>query len=40
MNYSVRLSSAAAIACALSVSTAHASGRDALTDRSAGANVF
>ncbi|UQO38041.1 hypothetical protein [Burkholderia cepacia] len=40
MNHPFRLSSAAAIACALSVSTANASGRDTLTDRSAGANVF
>ncbi|AZQ55699.1 hypothetical protein [Burkholderia cenocepacia] len=40
MNCPIRLSSAAAIACALSVSASHASGRDALTDRSAGANVF
>ncbi len=40
MNHPVRLSSAAAIACALSVSTVHASGRDTLTDRSASANVF
>ncbi|MCL4636663.1 hypothetical protein [Burkholderia sp.] len=40
MNCPVRLSSAAAIACALSVAAAHASGRDTLTDRSAGANVF
>lgn len=40
MNYPIRLSSAAAIACALSVSTVHASSRDSLTDRSASANVF
>ena len=40
MNCPIRLSSAAAIACALSVCAAHASGRDTLTDRSAGANVF
>ncbi|OXI82531.1 hypothetical protein CFB50_29985 [Burkholderia sp. AU33423] len=40
MNHPFRLSSAAAIACALSVSTADASGRDSLTDRSVGANVF
>ncbi|MCA8051625.1 hypothetical protein LGM95_34160 [Burkholderia arboris] len=40
MNHPIRFSSAAAIACALSVSTASASGRDTLTDRSAGANVF
>ncbi len=40
MNHPFRLSSAAAIACALSVSVADASGPDTLTDRSAGANVF
>ncbi|QVN21013.1 hypothetical protein [Burkholderia pyrrocinia] len=40
MNHPFRLSSAAAFACALSVSTADASGRDTLADRSAGANVF
>ncbi|PHP87710.1 hypothetical protein CFB52_025300 [Burkholderia sp. AU18528] len=40
MNCPIRLSSAAAIACALSVCAAHASGRDTLTDRSASANVF
>ncbi|MBN3782554.1 hypothetical protein G3O06_34215 [Burkholderia sp. Ac-20345] len=42
MNHPFCFSSAAAIACALSVSTstADASGRDSLTDRSAGANVF
>ncbi|MEN2472526.1 hypothetical protein [Burkholderia sp. GS2Y] len=40
MNHSFCLSSAAAIACALSVSAADASERDTLTDRSAGANVF
>ncbi|WP_322087337.1 hypothetical protein [Burkholderia sp. BCC1999] len=40
MNHPIRLSSAAALACALSVSTVDASGRDTLTDRSAGANVF
>ncbi|WP_175219981.1 MULTISPECIES: hypothetical protein [Burkholderia] len=44
MNHPYRLSSAAAIACALSlsfsVSTADASGRDSLADRPAGANVF
>ncbi|WP_082742071.1 hypothetical protein [Burkholderia sp. MSMB1078WGS] len=40
MNCPFRLCSAAAIACALSVSTSHASERDTLTDRSAGANVF
>ncbi|UEP50820.1 hypothetical protein LMA00_27935 [Burkholderia ambifaria] len=40
MNHPFRLSSAAAFACALSVSAADASGRDTLADRSAGANVF
>nr|WP_244137700.1 hypothetical protein [Burkholderia sp. BCC1644] len=40
MNHPIRFSSAAALACALSVSTVHASGRDTLIDRSAGANVF
>ncbi|MEK2603453.1 hypothetical protein [Burkholderia arboris] len=40
MNHSFCLSSAAAIACAFSVSAADASGRDTLTERSAGANVF
>ncbi|KAG8153417.1 hypothetical protein [Burkholderia catarinensis] len=40
MNHPFRFSSAAAIACAVSVSAADASGRDSLTDRSAGANVF
>ncbi|MBN3745526.1 hypothetical protein G3N96_08770 [Burkholderia sp. Se-20373] len=41
MNHLPRFSSAAAaITCALSVSTADASGRDSLTDRSVGANVF
>ncbi|MCA8001601.1 hypothetical protein [Burkholderia metallica] len=40
MNHPFYLSSAAAIACALSVSAADASGRDSLADRSAGANVF
>ncbi|VWC77093.1 hypothetical protein BLA18110_02458 [Burkholderia lata] len=40
MNHPFCFSFAAAIACALSVSTADASGRDSLTDRSAGANVF
>ncbi|WP_374692671.1 hypothetical protein [Burkholderia sp. SCN-KJ] len=40
MNHPFRLSSAAALACALSVSTVDASGRDSLVDRSGGANVF
>ncbi|WP_235362793.1 hypothetical protein [Burkholderia sp. A9] len=40
MNHPLRLSSAAAIACVLSVSTANASSRDSLVDRSGGANVF
>ncbi|WP_175971607.1 hypothetical protein [Burkholderia sp. BCC0322] len=40
MNHPFRLPSAAAFACALSVSAADASGRDTLADRSAGANVF
>ena len=40
MNHPFCLSSAAAIACALSVSAVDASGRDSLTDRSVGANVF
>ncbi|WP_175747185.1 hypothetical protein [Burkholderia pyrrocinia] len=40
MNHPFRLSSAAAFACALSVSAANASGRDTFVDRSAGANVF
>ena len=42
MNQSLRLSSAAALACvlALSVSTADASGRDSLVERSGSANVF
>ncbi|WP_065501343.1 hypothetical protein [Burkholderia stabilis] len=40
MNHPFRLSSAAALAWALSVSAADASGRDTLVDRSAGANVF
>lgn len=40
MNHPLRLSSAAALACALSVSVADASGRDSLVDRSGSANVF
>ncbi|MCA8092444.1 hypothetical protein LGM65_16365 [Burkholderia anthina] len=40
MNPPLRFSSAAALACALSVSTVDASGRDSLIDRSDGANVF
>ncbi|MGU3781072.1 hypothetical protein [Burkholderia metallica] len=40
MNHPFYLSCAAAIACALSVSAADASGRDSLADRSAGTNVF
>ncbi|WP_321787986.1 hypothetical protein [Burkholderia pyrrocinia] len=40
MSHPFRFSSAAAFACALSVSAADASGRDTLVDRSAGANVF
>lgn len=40
MNPPLRFSSAAALACALSVSTVDASGRDSLVDRSSGANVF
>ncbi|WP_082725570.1 MULTISPECIES: hypothetical protein [unclassified Burkholderia] len=40
MNHPLRFSSAAALACALSVSTADASGRDSLVDRSGGANMF
>ncbi|WP_175915966.1 MULTISPECIES: hypothetical protein [unclassified Burkholderia] len=40
MNHPLRFSSAAALACAISVSTADASGRDSLVDRSGGANVF
>ncbi|WP_334040648.1 hypothetical protein [Burkholderia ambifaria] len=40
MNHPLRFSSAAALACALSVSTVGASGRDSLVDRSGGANVF
>ncbi|WP_244097584.1 hypothetical protein [Burkholderia ambifaria] len=40
MNHHLRFSSATALACALSVSTVHASGRDSLVDRSGGANVF
>lgn len=41
MNHLPRFSSAAAaITCALSVSAVDASGRDSLTDRSAGANAF
>ncbi|RQR40639.1 hypothetical protein [Burkholderia sp. Bp9142] len=40
MNPPLRFSSAAALACALSVSAAAASGRDSLVDRSGSANVF
>jgi len=40
MNHPLRFSSAAALACALSVSTVDASGRDSLVDRAGGANVF
>ncbi|QTD92426.1 hypothetical protein [Burkholderia anthina] len=40
MNPPLRFSSAAALACALSVSTVDASGRDSLIDRSDEANVF
>ncbi|MGN7985408.1 hypothetical protein [Burkholderia sp. 22313] len=40
MNHPFRLSSAAALACALSVSTVDASSRDSLVDRSDSANVF
>ncbi len=40
MNLPLRFSSASALAVALSVSTADASGRDSLVDRSGGANVF
>ncbi|WP_396332211.1 hypothetical protein [Burkholderia anthina] len=40
MNHPLRFSSAAALACALSVSTVDASGRDSLVDRSGGADVF
>ncbi|MPV66148.1 hypothetical protein GD429_09815 [Burkholderia sp. BE17] len=40
MNHPFRLSSAAALAWALSVSAADASGRDTLADRAGGANVF
>ena len=42
MNQSLRLASAAALACALSLSvfTVDASGRDSLVDRSGSANVF
>ena len=40
MNHPLRFSSAAALACALSVSIADASGRDSLVDRPGTANVF
>lgn len=40
MNHPLRFSSAAALAWALSVSTADASDRDTLVDRSGGANMF
>ena len=40
MNHPLRFSSAAALACALSVSIVDASGRDSLIDRSRSANVF
>ncbi|WP_051983684.1 hypothetical protein [Burkholderia pyrrocinia] len=40
MNHPFRLSSAAALAWALSVSAADAAGRDTLADRAGGANVF
>ncbi|NIF40001.1 hypothetical protein F3J14_03620 [Burkholderia sp. Tr-862] len=40
MNHPLRFSSAAALACALSVSTADASGRDSLVEHPGGANVF
>lgn len=40
MNHRLRFSSAAALACALSVCTVDAFGRDSLIDRSGGANVF
>ncbi|RKU04732.1 hypothetical protein C7H84_00760 [Burkholderia sp. Nafp2/4-1b] len=40
MNHPFRISSAAALACALAVSTANASSHDSLVDRAGGANVF
>ncbi|WP_175998863.1 hypothetical protein [Burkholderia stabilis] len=40
MNHPFRLSSAAALACAFSVSAVDAASRDTLADRSVGANVF
>ena len=40
MNHPLRLSCAAALACALSVSTVDASSRDSLVDRSGSSNVF